>query len=80
MAQPGKASADKQLSLPRNCVMHAWLPQPIAEVIRREAERRRVHPDAAIAAVLEALVSKRLLPVYLDRYLAPAPILGPYKP
>lgn len=72
MAQAGNASVDKQLSPPRHCVMHAWLPQPIAEVIRREAERRRVHPDAAIALVIEALVAKRLLTVYLDRYVGQA--------
>jgi len=71
MAQAEMTSSEKRLTPAACCVAHAWITTAALEALRREAEHRRMHPDAALATVLDYLLRRRMFGAMLDRAIAP---------
>lgn len=57
----------KDLTPPRCCVAHAWLDREIHDELVLQANRRRMHPDALVAALIDTVLDRRLIPALLDR-------------
>lgn len=46
---------------PRSHVTHAWLTSFVFEELRDEAQRRRLHPDALTAKIVEKAICRGLV-------------------
>jgi hypothetical protein len=60
------AAAVPALSARRADVAHAWLRSPVFIELCSEAQRRRVHPDALTAAIVEAVICGGLVDAVLE--------------
>lgn len=57
---------EKVLTPPRTNVAHAWLQADAFEMLQREANRRRQHPDALCAAIIDAVLRGGAIEAVLD--------------
>lgn len=61
-----QASAEPKLSPRATDVAHAWLRAPVYAELTSEAMRRRQHPDALTAAIVDRVIRAGLVDVILD--------------
>ncbi len=65
----GDVSSDPKPFVPtprRAHVVHAWLAKPALTELNSEAIRRRVHPDALAAAIVDRVIGAGLVDQLLD--------------
>lgn len=66
MTGPAAASPEIEPTPPRCCIAYCWLGAETYAALKREAESRKMHPDALAATVLATVVVDGLFAAVID--------------